>query len=139
MTFIKLDIDGEELPADATDHALVLDQSTGLMWAVLVPGLESPASYANAASAITALDYAGHQDWRLPTPHELFGLVTFLDGQLQADIDLFPDTQANWYWTSQATPWSPNYVYAVYFCQGHVGFLTRGVSAYIRPVRSAAA
>jgi hypothetical protein len=139
MTFIKLDSAGAQLADDATDHAMVQDAATGLQYAVRAPGCNDVVPQDQAVSLVAALNYAGGQNWRLPTPQELFAVVKFIEGGIVADLDLFPDTQANWYWTDQTAPSSVDCYFAVYFCQGHVGFLKRTTLAYVRPVRLAAA
>lgn len=138
MTFIKLNSAGAQLPDDATDHAMVQDTVTSLIYAVRAPGFVDLVTQTQAAAVTAALDFAGHTDWRLPTPQELFAIVRFVEGGIVADLDLFPDTQAHWYWTSQDAPGVADHFFAVYFCQGHVGFLKSRTPAFVRPVRSGA-
>lgn len=138
MTFIKLDSTGTQLPDNVTNHAMVQDTTTGLIFAVRAPGYDALVTQAQAAAGTAVLDFAGHADWRLPTPQELFSIVKFVEGGIVADLHLFPDTQAHWYWTSQDAPGVADHFFAVYFCQGHVGFLKSRTPAFFRPVRSGA-
>jgi hypothetical protein len=131
--FIKLNI---------ATHNSVLDTRNGLEWAVNVPSLQSKLfDHANALKAVEKLNadkHLGYDDWRLPTPHELFGLVGYDYGDKCYDKDAFPDMRTNdWYWTSQVTPFSTSYVFAVSFNYGDVGSCYRSRKCFVRPVRTA--
>lgn len=140
MTAIKLDARGVQVADDATDHASVLDEASGLQFAVNVPALNLLMTPSAAKSLVEAgIEHAGYSDWRITSPHELFALVEFVEGDLMADTNLFPDMQANWYLTNQNRPGDDRYVYGVYFVQGQVGFLDRKSLAYVRLVRNATA
>lgn len=52
----------------------ITDLNTGLMWK---QDFESGITLANAITEGEALDYAGHDDWRLPTLKELYSLILF--------------------------------------------------------------
>ena len=136
---MKLNAAGEQMIGEATDHLTVLDEKTGLQWAVNVPDLQGKLlDHADAEKAVAALNHAGHADWRLPTPHELFGLVSYENGDVLTNMDLFPDTLTDdWYWTSQVAPWSTSCAFAVYFYYGCVDSYGRYLKCFVRPVRVA--
>ena len=136
---MKLNAAGEQITGKANDHVTVLDEKTDLEWAVNVPELQGNFfTHEEAGKAVAALNHAGHNDWRFPTPHELFGLVSYENGDVLTNKDLFPDTLTDdWYWTSQVTPWSTSYAFAVSFDGGCVGGCYRGSECFVRPVRVA--
>lgn len=108
-------------------HTSVLDNRSGLEWAVNVPSLQGKLfDHADAVKAIENLNaekHLGYSDWRLPTPHELFGLVGYDYGDKCYDKDAFPDMRTDdWYWTSQVTHSSTSCVFAVGFADVAVGF-----------------
>ena len=123
-------------------HNSVLDERTGLKWAVNVPALQGKKfDFAEAQKAIQALNdanYLGHSNWRLPTVHELFGLVGTEYGDIVYDKDAFPDMCTDdWYWTGDAYPRNASCVFVVHFYGGHVHLYSRSSKAFCRPVASA--
>ena len=136
---IKLNAAGEQIAGESADHLTVLDQKTALEWAVNVPELQRELlDFEAAQKAVAELNHAGHNDWRLPTPHELFGLVSYENSDVLTDTNLFPDTSTDdWYWTSQVTPWSASCVFAVHFSHGGVDGCYRRDECFVRPVRVA--
>lgn len=98
FSFTKLDANGNDLPATATDHACVRDNNTGLIWQV------------NGQSAdFDALNEArlcGRTDWHIPNSSELFSLVDLSYYQFGERIplinmDYFPDATASGYRTTE--------------------------------------
>ncbi|MBN1517665.1 DUF1566 domain-containing protein [Candidatus Sumerlaeota bacterium] len=130
----------------------VTDASTGLMW-IQDPasiGLTGPYTFDDALAAADALDYAGFDDWRLPTVGEL---LTLVDSGRQypnptIDTDFFvvaaPSGNQNtrYYWTLTVVddPGAATAVgWGVDFTGGTAGILSQtGTTVYynIRPVRS---
>ncbi len=135
--FIKLDGDGEHLPASATDHTCVLDNVTGLMWEVKQTGTGdlryadhsyswyNPDADVNGGdagiedggfcalsdcdthafvNAVNAAGLCGYDDWRMPTVSELNSIMhRGVTGDVAIDTDFFPNTVADYYWTSQTS------------------------------------
>jgi hypothetical protein len=136
---IKLSSTGEQLPADATDHAIVQNTVTGLQETVNAPGFEDRMTFDDSEKAIAKLNadaYLGHGDWRLPTPNESHSGVEYKNADVLADLSLYPDMKPDWYWTDQVVPWSSGYVFCAGFYYGDVGSLNRLGRAFVRPVRS---
>jgi hypothetical protein len=121
-------------------HTSVVDERTGLEWAVNVPSLQGKRfEHAEAEKVVKALNdsnYLGHNDWRMPTMHELFGLVRSDIANAVYDADAFPDMRTDdWYWASDIYPRNTSYAFAVHFDYGYVDDLGRSIKRFVRPVR----
>lgn len=132
----------------------VTDNATGLMW-VQDPSLCGGSSYPNlwangpnipapqpwndAIANCEALDYAGHNDWRLPNIKELLSIVDY--GRLKPAIDTSvfkyaPSGSSDYYWSSTSCAYSPGgSFWYVFFWSGEAQ--SAGISdyCYVRPVR----
>lgn len=64
------------------------------------------------------LRLAGHDDWRLPTDHELLALVDRSRHSPAIDTSFFPDTKSDWYWTSTVCAWGSSHAWRVSFSLG---------------------
>ena len=123
-------------------HTSFIDEQTGLEWAVNVASLQGKLfDFADAEKTIKALNdssHLGHSDWRLPSMHELFGLVGTTYGDSLYDKDAFPDMRTDdWYWASDVHPRNTSYVFAVGFYYGYVSYCYRNDECFVRPVRVA--
>ena len=72
------------------------DQTTGKTWALIDSYDEFGGciDYQNARRYARNLVLGGHRDWRLPSANELAGIYK--------RAPFFPQTNAEWYWTSDA-------------------------------------
>ena len=79
----------------------------------------------------------GYTDWRLPTKEELEGILAS-SGSPRIDITWFPNTQANWYWSS--SPYA-DYAYGAWGVNFNDGDVNGNVRSYsgnaVRLVRGA--
>ena len=57
--------------------------------------------------------------WRLPNRKELESLVCKKCKDVKINLDLFPNTPAQPFWTSQRNWWSPKFFWSVNFFTGH--------------------
>jgi len=140
----KLSVTGEQLDANATDHAVVYDPKTGLMEAVNAPGFDKDMSHDAATKAVAKLQFAGYSDWQLPDVPEALHSVDYSRHGPAADVSLYPDAESEWYWTRQQTAWTLDKKGSSrsFFVVGmHYGLVNESNALYqlrARPVRRAA-
>jgi hypothetical protein len=92
--------------ADAGDGTVV-DTVTGLMWQKEDGG---EMTFDKAVAYPRQLKLAGHDDWRLPTSHELFSILNH--GRNPAlDPVYFPRSEAEYWWSSETLAGDPNRVW----------------------------
>jgi hypothetical protein len=123
----------------------ISDRVTRLMWVKDGSGAGcnngGVLSFDNAIAFAEGLDFAGHQDWRMPNVKELFSIVDFDrggDGSNPAiDPTFFPNTTINdAYWTSTLYAAFPDDVaWVVNFFDGIVYYNVRYLEYYVRPCR----
>jgi hypothetical protein len=139
----KLDAAGKQLPADATDHAIVYDPLTGLMEAIRAPGFDKHLDHDAATTLASQLTFAGYSDWQLPDVPEAVHSVDYTREEPAADPLLYPDAESTWYWTRQQTAWtkdkagSSRSFFLVYMLNGDVHYDYAGNLLRARPVRRA--
>ena len=140
----KLSGDHIHLSAEATDHAIVYDPLTGLMESVRAPGFDKDLEHDDATQLAVELSFAGYTDWTLPDVPEAVHSVDYSRQGPAADPSLYPDAEANWYWTRQQTAWSKGKAgssrsfFFVLMNLGSVNSLGANLQLRARPVRRAA-
>jgi hypothetical protein len=96
---------------------VVIDRLTGLMWQ------RRPSStlmtWPKAQQACAELSLAGQRDWRLPSRIELVSLLDTRRTQPSIDVEAFPGTPSDWFWTSSRAADDPNSAWYVYFYFGY--------------------
>ena len=109
----------------------VTDTCTGLTWQQeTAPG---EYNWAEALRYCEDLDFAGHDDWRLPNLRELESIVDY--GRYDPAIDPVFSAESSWYWSSSSDVVGTDLAWIVVFNGGFVyrdGKLFRG---YVRAVR----
>jgi len=114
----------------------VIDTANRLQWskATLTPNI----SQHDALKLCEGLSLAGYGDWRLPTRAELLTLVDDTRHEPAINVDAFPDTKNDWYWTSTVCAWSSSRAWFVGFGSGGCYGDYRDVSSggLVRAVRS---
>jgi len=109
----------------------VTDVDTGLTWqqAHVKKDWEAAITYCEG------LNYANHQDWRLPNISELQKIIDITTSNLTIDPIAFPGTKASPYWS--ATTYDSNYKNAmvVDFSNGRFYSDEKIFSNYVRCVR----
>jgi hypothetical protein len=97
----------------------------------------------NVCGTLNSSNFAGYQDWRLPSANELQTIVNYSIGNPAITVSYFPNTQANQYWSSSTDAYHPSYAWQVHFGTGRVSrgaYLGDGISPnYVRCVRGSQA
>jgi Protein of unknown function (DUF1566) len=113
---------------------VVTDQVTGLEWQRAVP----PDSYDwwEARDYCAELTVDGQTDWRLPSRMELVSLLDFGSLDPTIDLDAFPGTPSDFFWTASPVPFL-NLAYGVRFELGFIYDHDPHGSGRVRCVRAA--
>jgi Protein of unknown function (DUF1566) len=102
---------------DTQSDDVVVDRITGLMWQRILSG--KFLTLADAERDCDRLTLGGHDDWRLPSRIELVSLLDTARIQPSIDIDAFPGTPNDWFWTSSPDAADPTSAWYVYFYFGY--------------------
>jgi hypothetical protein len=125
----------------------VTDETTGLMWTRCAAGLSGNDCSEGSASTYTwqeAMDYcdglnfAGHDDWRLPAINELVSLVDYTVDYRKflpaINLTAFPAT-FSYFWSSSSSAHYVTFAWAVDFGLGGVYDFDESLTYYVRCVR----
>lgn len=97
---------------DFTIHhdGTVTHRRTGLMWmrcsqgqawtGTTCEGHASKHSWRDAMQLADEREYAGYDDWRLPEREEMESLLEKRCETPMINLEIFPNTPSNWYWTA---------------------------------------
>jgi hypothetical protein len=86
--------------------------------------------------AVNQAGLCGQSDWRLPNVAELESIVDFSRTGPAIDIDYFPATPADWFWTSSPYASGSSNAWYVHFSYGAAhGSYHKGTAGYVRLVR----
>jgi len=109
------------------EDGTITDNETGLTWTKET--LAKDVTYDDVVKVLG-------EGWRLPTIKELFSLVDHTRPAPAIDVEVFPDTESDWYWSSTPTAWNESAVWVVGFYDGLVYSLHRFDYACVRAVRA---
>ncbi len=119
---------------DTSTGGVVVDRVTGLMWQRTLANRFF--TFDGAVRECAAMALAGHRDWRLPSRIELVSLLDTTRTQPAIDVDAFPETPSDWFWTSSPAATDPSSAWYVYFYFGYPKTDDRGAKFSVRCVRS---
>ena len=92
------------------EDGTIYDVVTGMMWVanpdlcgppISIDGVAQEMNWEDAIDACEGLDYAGHNDWRMPNINELISLFFIMESGQQIDFNFF--IVYNWYYWSSTT------------------------------------
>jgi hypothetical protein len=110
----------------------VYDSRTKLTWQLVVS--TTPVGWAAARDYCHELDLAGG-GWRLPSVNELQTLIDESANDPAIDLDAFPGTPSEYFWTSSILPHFESFVWTVYFGYGLSTFFDVNQNHFVRCVR----
>lgn len=99
-------------------------------------GFTSSCDTQGLVTAVNKTGLCGAHDWRLPTREELRSLASLDRAAPAIDQDWFPDTQANWYWSTSLTANDAISAWMFTFEYGYDGLAYKSTPHYVRLVRS---
>ncbi len=141
-------------PTSQVDN-IVLEENTGLMWIRSLSALDRTdrlGARGNVRLAVAlnwqagidtaaALEYAGFDDWRMPTVNEIDTILDFGISEPALDRAAFPESYARlpspYFWTSTTSPDTPSSAYYVNLRDGHRHPWSKRTLFAVRPVRRA--
>jgi PKD repeat protein len=123
---------------DSTTSAQVYNFTTGATSNPTQAQIDAVTNSVGFKNAVNAAGLCGANDWRLPTPDELQGLVDYGVAYPGPTIDAtwFPNTQGDAYRSSSPYVGSANLAWFVNFREGFFAGLNRLESGYVRLVRA---
>jgi hypothetical protein len=137
----KLDKDWRPLEYTKNDFEdkgeVIIDHATGLMWQKA--GSSDSMRYEQAVKRIEGMnfwEYAGYNDWRLPTIPELMSLLESKEQSNDLHINPIFDETQKWCWSADRVSGSSSAVWYVRFNLGDVDGDIVGYNDYVRAVRS---
>ena len=163
----KMSGDGEILKSDSSEWSCVLDKKSSLMWEVKnenegvqyarntytwfdgKSGRDSGTYTKNCywgkscntksyIKDINKSELCSFNDWRLPSRNELNSIVDYYgDSDTLINLDFFPNTQMDTYWTSTSLKDSPSLAYEIPFFFGGSIARDKTIDTFVRLVRSA--
>ena len=123
----------------------ILDKSTNLIWKKCTQGLSgndcatgsaTTTNWQQALQQANNSTFAGKSDWRLPNIKELSSLARRNCHSPAINETLFPNTPANYFWSSSPHSNDSYYAWIVYFVHGYAYNNNRYNNYGLRLVRS---
>ena len=128
----------------ASDNGIVMNQK--IMWIRCTVGQTWHKGKCNGKAVLKSWDEAmdlaknstlhSHNDWRLPTVHELSELTELSCQNPAINVKLFPDTPSLSFWTSTEFINDKNNAWQVFFGSGENHTAKKSTAAAIRLVRT---
>lgn len=140
FSFTKISATGEKLPLDAKNWACIQDNVTGFLWEM------KTAQNQNVRTPFLDTDKFVQEknneklcsvtNWRLPDIHELQSIVDYSVPfpNPTIDVNFFPNSTNQIYWSSTPYAKNPNDVWGIYFDDGRVYEQDKNTQAAIRLV-----
>ena len=116
-------------------NGTITDITTGLMWLKNANHFDKDMEWEESIDACENLNFAGHNDWRLPTVDELLSLIdrSNHDPALPDDHP-FKNGQSD-YWSASSYVPLPGLAWRVGMSYGDVSYSRKSYNGYVWPVR----
>ena len=114
-----------------SEDKVYTDSATGLIWQTT----DTKKDWEAAIAYCEELDYAGHQDWHLPSIRALETLVVITNPGMAIDLIAFPQTKPSHYWSATTYEGRDSAAYAVDFSNGMLISEEKEFEIYVRCVR----
>lgn len=92
-------------------------------------------NWATAIDYCAGLDFAGFQDWYLPTIQELYSIIDTSTSHPAINTVYFPATVSSSYWSSTTSIASSSDAFVVVFYYGDITRIAKIYTSYVRCVR----
>ena len=106
------------------------DPATGLIWQTT----DTKKDWEAAIAYCEELDYANHQDWRLPSIRALETIVFATGPGIAIDLVEFPQTKPSHYWSATTYEGTDGAAYAIDFSNGMTISDNKAFELYVRCV-----
>jgi hypothetical protein len=107
------------VPSAGVDGTIVTDSQAGLIWKQEHLNMLTWSEAQQYCEVdLNAASWSGYSDWRLPTIHELAGIVNFSQQDPAIDATGFPSSPLVHIWTSSTDPDDLNQAFIVYGLSG---------------------
>ena len=144
-SYTKLDVGGNDLPADAAKWVLVRDNVTQLIWEVKtddgsIHDKDKKYTWQNVKdvfiAAVNAEKFGGYSNWRMPDIKELASIADLGRSGPAINTNFFPNTLSSSYWSFPTLANDTGYAWCVYFHSGCLSNNNKSDEYYVRAVRS---
>ncbi|MBC8132649.1 MAG: DUF1566 domain-containing protein [Deltaproteobacteria bacterium] len=115
---------GSQLPNEqkyaligGVDGETVRDEITNLTWQRRAP--DQRLTWQAARDYCAALSLGGWNDWRLPSRVELVSILDLSRTNPSINLEAFPDSRGEWYWTASPQADDSERAWVVYFYFGY--------------------
>ncbi|MEI5640476.1 MULTISPECIES: Lcl C-terminal domain-containing protein [unclassified Pseudoalteromonas] len=125
----------------------VADSVTGLMWqrcsvgqvynsqTQSCDGTAQQLTWQQALTASQQNNYAGYEDWQVPNIKELASILQQQCVDPAIDINVFPQTLSNNYWSATTQTAEPSFAWVYQFADGKNNPTNKNAAAFLRLVR----
>lgn len=128
------------------DDGTALQQADGLLWMRCALGQTwrngqcigraDNLTWSQAVLLATTHEFAGHKEWRLPTLRELSGILEPACRAPSVNLEVFPGTSSNWYWTATNYAYDSELKWSIYFGLGYQDYTGPYHPSHVRLVRT---